>query len=70
MLKSKYVAVSYDSSLLVGQHHEQVPEALQLFSSFQFKETVISNIKWYGLTFENYDLQGTLLVFSRNNRIK
>ena len=63
MSKSKYVAVSYDSSLLVGLHHEQVPEALQLFSSFQVKETVISNIKRYGLTFENYDLQGTLLVF-------
>ena len=26
MLKSKYVAVSYDSSFLVGLHHEQVPE--------------------------------------------
>ena len=26
MLKSKYVAVSDDSSFLVGLHHEQVPE--------------------------------------------
>ena len=40
--------------------HEQVPDAIQLFSSLQFKETVISNTKRYVLTFENYDLQGTL----------
>ena len=39
-------------------------KALQLFISFQFKDTVIPNIKRYVLTFENYDLQSAFLVFS------